>query len=93
MSVMRVSMEKSEIMDKAKQQDDKLLENEIKALKIQVQGQKKINCISALSVILLAGTVIIQGFRIHDIFRILNKIISILEKIASLRGLNINQYL
>lgn len=58
------------------------LERKIKALEVQVQEQKRITRISIVSVILLAGTVITQGFRIHDICRVLNKIVSVLEKIA-----------
>lgn len=58
------------------------LERKVKALEVQVQEQKRITRISIVSVILLAGTVITQGFRINDIYRVLNKIVSILEKIA-----------
>lgn len=58
------------------------LERKIKALEVQVKEQKRITRISIVSVILLAGTVITQGFRIHDIYRVLDKIVSILEKIA-----------
>ncbi len=57
-------------------------ERQVKALEVQVQEQKRITRISIVSVILLAGTVITQGFRINDIYRVLNKIVSILEKIA-----------
>lgn len=58
------------------------VERKVKALEVQIQEQKKITRISTLSVILLTGTVIIQGFRIHHIYRMLNKIVSVLEKIA-----------
>lgn len=63
---------------------DEELERKVKALEVQVQEHKKITRISTLSLILLAGTVILQGFRIHDIYRMLNKIVSVLEKIAGL---------